>query len=114
MSEAERLANLLDMHWIEHHRCHPSDAPMCEAAAAELRRLSAELAEVRKQMDAQKDEWLSWDAKRSALEKDSERLDWLAVNPVDALDLFGRVTGDFTNWPKWIRGDIDAAMKGTQ
>ena len=43
--------------------------------------------------------------------KDAERLDWLATNPVDTLNLFGRVTGDFTNWPKWIRADIDAAMK---
>ena len=42
--------------------------------------------------------------------KDAERLDWLATNPVDTLNLFGRVTGDFTNWPKWIRADIDAAM----
>lgn len=37
MRKAERLANALDMHWIEHHRCHPSDAPMCETDAAELR-----------------------------------------------------------------------------
>ena len=46
MSRAEELANALDIHWIEHSRCHPMDAPMCESAAAELRRLSAVEAEL--------------------------------------------------------------------
>lgn len=41
MSKALELAEKLDFHWIEHWRCHPNDAPMCEAAAAELRRLAA-------------------------------------------------------------------------
>lgn len=40
MSRAEELANALDMHWIESFRCHPNDSPMCESAAAELRRLA--------------------------------------------------------------------------
>lgn len=46
--------------------------------------------------------------------KDAGRLDWLVLNPVETLDLFGRVTGDFSNWPKWIRTDIDAAMQKGQ
>lgn len=94
-----------DVQRFKEHALSEKDARMA---------LERELAEVRKQMEAQKDKWLSWDAKRSALEKDAGRLDWLAVNPVDTLELFGRVTGDFTHWPKWIRGDIDAAMKKEQ
>lgn len=42
------------------------------AAASELRRLAAveqELVAARKQMEAQKDEWLSWEAKRKSLEQ---------------------------------------------
>ena len=35
--------------------------------------LERQLVEARKQMEAQKDEWLSWEAKRKALEKDAER-----------------------------------------
>lgn len=35
--------------------------------------LIARVAELERQNEAQKDEWLSWDAKRSALEKDAAR-----------------------------------------
>lgn len=35
--------------------------------------LIARVAELERQNEAQKDEWLSWDAKRAALEKDSAR-----------------------------------------
>ena len=40
MSKAEELANFLEFHFTEYERCHPNDAPMCESAAAELRRLA--------------------------------------------------------------------------
>lgn len=47
------------------------------ARIAELKLENAELVkaleEARKQMEAQKDEWLSWEAKRRDLEKDAER-----------------------------------------
>lgn len=40
MSRAEDLADFLEFHFTEYERCHPNDAPMCESAAAELRRLA--------------------------------------------------------------------------
>ena len=40
---------------------------------ARIAELERELEEARKQMDAQKAEWLAWEAKRKALEKDAER-----------------------------------------
>jgi flagellar biosynthesis chaperone FliJ len=33
--------------------------------------LTHQLSEARKQMESQKDEWLSWEAKRSAIERDA-------------------------------------------
>ena len=42
--------------------------------------LRAELEAARKQMESQKDEWLKWEAKRTALEKDADRYRWLRVN----------------------------------
>lgn len=56
MSRAYELSISLDMHWLDYDRCHPMDAPMCEAAAAELRRLSAveaELAECKAAYESQ-------------------------------------------------------------
>ena len=71
MSEAELLAKRLeDEADFDIH--HMAKNAMVHAAA-ELRRLSEELEKVRKQMEAQKDEWLSWDAKRKTLEMDAER-----------------------------------------
>jgi hypothetical protein len=44
--------------------------PVCDAAADEIDRL-------RLQLERQKNEWLSWDAKRAALEQDAVRYRWL-------------------------------------
>lgn len=52
--------------WIE-------DAGLFEAAHT----LIARVAELQRQNEAQKDEWLSWDSKRAALEKDAARYQWL-------------------------------------
>ena len=46
-------------------------------------------------------------AKLEGLRKDGERLDWLAANPVDALDIFGHMK---TREERFIRQDIDAAI----
>lgn len=83
---------------------------------AELEHVSAELAEVRKQIGAQKDEWLSWDAKRSALEKDAERyLKLVRLFGVTKLPcLLESVVGDYVaDGKQAIDSAIDAAMKGT-
>ena len=48
-------------------------APLMERIAE----LERQLEEARKQMEAQKNEWLSWEAKRKALEKDAERYRWI-------------------------------------
>lgn len=48
--------------------------------------LIARVAELERQNEAQKDEWLSWEAKRAALEKDAERYRWLQcfyIPPID-------------------------------
>ena len=51
--------------------CVQHDCEACATQAAELRRLQAENEALRKQMEAQKDEWLSWNAKRQGLEADA-------------------------------------------
>ena len=43
------------------------------------------------------------------LRKDSERLDWLFANPVEALDIIGRHRQDEA---RFVRQTIDDAMKG--
>jgi hypothetical protein len=43
------------------------------------------------------------------LVKDAERVNWLATNPVEALEIFGHL---HPNEERFIRFDIDAAMKG--
>ena len=99
-------------------------APLLEQIA----QLEQQLAEAKRQMESQKDEWLAWDAKRTALEKDAELIDWLENN------LFHRDPDDFdlkygackdgatTNWqiyaPKGTQGSarviIRAAIARTQ
>ena len=96
MSEALKLAELLER--------DPSEwggLSLGWKAAAELRRLSAELEKVRQQMEAQKDEWLSWEAKRSALEKDAGRWrTFLSTRPQATHEVINQAIDD-------------AAMKGT-
>lgn len=89
--------------------------------------LERQLEEARKQMEAQKNEWLSWEAKRKTFEEDANMLNWLDQNifhrEPDDFDLkYGRCsTGIVTNWqiyaPKGVHGSaraiIAAAMKGT-
>ena len=43
--------------------------------------------------------------------RDADRLDWLARNPVDALDVFGKSRPDEA---RFIRATIDAAMTAAQ
>lgn len=52
-------------------------ADVMNEAADELERLDRVNAELAAQNEAQKDEWLSWDAKRKDLERDSARYRWL-------------------------------------
>lgn len=49
----------------------------CAERDARIAELERQLAEARKQMEIQKDEWLSWEAKRKALGRDAERYRWL-------------------------------------
>lgn len=65
MSKAQELADILEFGI-------PSEESM-EMAAAELRRLDRVNAELVKQNEAQKDEWLSWEAKRRELEREAAR-----------------------------------------
>ena len=83
------------------------------AAFRRIEELERQLEEARKKIDAQKDEWLSWEAKRKVLEKDADRYRWLR---------------DLDHWPapfassqspEPVRGAdldsaIDAAMKKDQ
>lgn len=76
--------------------------------------LERELAEVRKQLDAQKDEWLSWDAKRSALEKDAGRFVAFASGKANIMQsMIDTICKQQPTDVVWWRAAIDAAMKGT-
>lgn len=71
MSKAEELANFLEFHFTEYERCHPNDAPMCESAAAELRRLAQVEAEHAALLKAISDaEPVAW------LESEESTKDW--------------------------------------
>ena len=48
-----------------------------DEAAEWLERLHAENEALREQNEAQRDEWLAWDAKRKDLERDAGRYRWL-------------------------------------
>lgn len=97
------------------------ESAACADRDARIAELERQLAEVRKQMDAQKDEWLSWDAKRKELEKDAERLNfiesmgygigWIARNSTTGRGY--RLHNDKDGTHITARGAIDAAMKGT-
>lgn len=45
----------------------------CAERDKRIAELERQLEEARKQMEVQKEEWLAWEAKRKALEKDAER-----------------------------------------
>lgn len=88
--------------------------PLSADRDARIAELERELAGVRKQMDAQKDEWLSWDAKRSALEKDAGRYCQLVrLFGVTKLPcLLESVVGDYVaDGKQAIDEAIDAAME---
>lgn len=89
-----------------------------EPLLAEIERLTRQLEEARKQMERQKDEWLSWESKRKALEQDAER--YQAIRSGLEMDAIVRVTKDPGMWetpyPVLLRGEeldaaIDAAIK---
>lgn len=60
----------------EEYAVHP-------VVAAELLRLHIENKALRKQIEIQKDEWLTWEAKRGALEKDAERYRYLRSDDIE-------------------------------
>lgn len=47
--------------------------------------LEQQLAEAKRQMESQKDEWLAWDAKRSGLESDAAMFRFMLDNDCDFL-----------------------------
>lgn len=64
-------------HWCESGSPFAEQMQAYATAATEpllqhIAELERQLEEARKQMEAQKDEWLSWEAKRKALEKEAE------------------------------------------
>lgn len=80
-----------------------------------LQAAQAEFDALQNQMESQKDEWLSWQAKREALEEDAARYRWLrdrlAIEDID------RLVSEFFGTPdeaESVKTDaaIDAAMKG--
>ena len=92
--------------------------------AAEIERLTPQLAEARKQMEAQKDEWLSWEAKRRDLEADAGRWrEWeqgrglTVVVPAPTDDKPNRKvtiiysSNPYPAYPTAVRAAIDAAIK---
>ena len=103
-----------------------------EAAATEpllqrIAELERQLLEARKQMEAQKDEWLSWEAKRKALEKDAERWrEWEKGNGLTVViptpteeNLNRKVTviyspNPYQTYKNALRSAIDAAIQKGQ
>ena len=58
-----------------------------EDASIAIKSLIAQLEAAKKQMESQKDQWLSWEEKRRGLEKDSEELAAIrALEPVAWMD----------------------------
>lgn len=95
-----------------------------KAARLELER---QLVEARKQMESQKDEWLSWEAKRKALEKDAERWrEWEKGNGLTVViptpteeNLNRKVTviyspNPYQTYKNALRSAIDAAIQKGQ
>ena len=60
-----------DYHIANFH--HADDASFADVAHKYMPLLVARVTELERQNEAQKDEWLSWEAKRTALEKDAAR-----------------------------------------
>lgn len=82
-------------------------------AAAELRRLDRVNAELVKQNEAQKDEWLSWEAKRKGLEREAERYRWVRDNAdvsFDEQQHFPTSTGVWIYSTSPSRRELDAAI----
>ena len=69
------------------------DEEMRAYAQAYAAPLIARVAELQRQNEAQKDEWLSWDAKRAALEKDAARYRWLRAPDTDVALVLDKVVG---------------------
>lgn len=116
---AERDARIAEL-----ERLRSEDHSHALDLAAEIERLTRELAEARKQMEAQKDEWLSWEAKRRDLEADAGRWrEWeqgrglTVVVPTPTDDKPDRkVTiiyspNPYPAYPTAVRKAIDAAIK---
>lgn len=92
--------------------CRKDKAAIGVDLFSELRRLAAENEALRKQIESQKDEWLSWAAKRKGLEKDAARYRFLC-------DFRGQRTelcfdGESYRGKVEFDAAIDSAMKENQ
>lgn len=80
----------------------------------ESREAADEIERLRAQLESQKNEWLSWAAKRDALELDAARYRWL--RDVSTWQIETDDTADESATYQWPADDldaaIDAAMKG--
>ena len=68
-TEATQLADALE----RIYELSPDDWVAVVWAARELRRLESENEQLKRSMESQKDEWLSWAAKRAELEREARR-----------------------------------------
>lgn len=104
--------------------CRAIESAATAPLLARIAELERELEEARKQMERQKDEWLSWEAKRRALEVDAGRWrEWeqgrglTVVVPTPTDDKPDRkVTiiyspNPYPAYPAAVRKAIDAAIK---
>lgn len=69
MSKATELADIIALSGV-------TPGSVLDEASTELRRLDRINAELQAQNEAQKNEWLSWEAKRRNLERDAENWRW--------------------------------------
>lgn len=120
----QRIAHLEATASANYGRGHADAHSMLSERIAELER---QLEEARKQMEAQKDEWLSWEAKRRELEADAGRWrEWeqgrglTVVVPTPTDDKPDRkVTviyspNPYSTYPAALRKAIDEAMQKDQ
>ncbi len=85
------------------------------AADHALEEAAKRIKELEQAMESQKDEWLSWNAKREDLERNAERWNWwMSDAPKDIQTyLFGcREKWTAEQWNAWADAAIRAAMKG--
>jgi uncharacterized protein (UPF0335 family) len=118
MSKAEELAATLNAYERSGIWYTSSDAANeLRRLQAEVERLTAENAELRKNMEKQKDTWLSWEGKRRDLEKDAER--WQQIAYMESSRVAPEILADYIAKPERLdyaaelRKHHDKAMKET-